>query len=326
MKLKSTLLVMTSALLMGTSLNAMAQQPAAPQPAAQQAAPQPGQPALNAPTPAPEKAVDPSHVMAVIDGKDITAGQLDEMAADIDPNLARLPDGQRRLTVLKIYVDMKAFSDAAVTAGVDKTPTYTQRMAVMRDNVLQQLYFKTQVVDKISDADVKVRYDKEIAALPKEEEVHARHILVKTKAEAEAIIKQLDKGANFEALAKKDSTDGSAAVGGDLGYFSHGQMVKPFEDATFALKVGSYTEKPVESPFGWHVIKLEDRRQKQPPAFDDVKDAIRGMIARDRYKDIISELRAKENIKYPDAEVERLMKDAGDGAAMPGEDQQEDGE
>ncbi|WP_375705499.1 peptidylprolyl isomerase, partial [Bartonella sp. AA86SXKL] len=106
---------------------------------------------------------------------------------------------------------------------------------------------KQTVVDQISDADLETLYKKEVAALPKEDEVKARHILVKTKKEAEAIIKRLNKGESFEEIAKKNSTDGSAAVGGDLGYFSHGQMVKPFEDAAFGLKVGEYTKKPVES-------------------------------------------------------------------------------
>lgn len=309
MKFKSTMLFLTSALLVSTSLGALAQDAA-----------QPKLPDLNGAAAAPAKPVDPSHVMAVVDGKEITAGQLDSMANDIDPGLARLPDQQRRLTVLKIYVDMKALSDAAVKDGLDKTPEYEKRMAVMRENVLQQIYFKDKIVDKISDADIKARYDKEIAALPKEQEVHARHILVKTKEEAEAIIKRLEKGEKFEDIAKKDSTDGSAAMGGDLGYFSHGQMVKPFEDAAFSLKVGEYTKTPVESPFGWHIIKVEDRREKQPPALDDVKDALRSMIARDRYREVIESLRAKMDIKYPDEDVAKMMQMPDeDESALPGE-------
>ncbi|MHC5306562.1 peptidylprolyl isomerase [Bartonella sp. LJL80] len=309
MKFKSTMLFLTSALLVSTSLGALAQDAA-----------QPKLPDLNGAAAAPAKPVDPSHVMAVVDGKEITAGQLDSMANDIDPGLARLPDQQRRLTVLKIYVDMKALSDAAVKDGLDKTPEYEKRMAVMRENVLQQIYFKDKIVDKISDADIKARYDKEIAALPKEQEVHARHILVKTKEEAEAIIKRLEKGEKFEDIAKKDSTDGSAAMGGDLGYFSHGQMVKPFEDAAFSLKVGEYTKTPVESPFGWHIIKVEDRREKQPPALDDVKDALRSMIARDRYREVIESLRAKMDIKYPDEDIAKMMQMPDeDESALPGE-------
>ncbi len=334
MKLKSSVLLLSSALLVSTSLTSLAEEAAKPTTPAANTTQQTEQPKLPDPNGAPAaaakpaeeaKPVDPSHVMAVVDGKDITAGDLDAMANDIDPGLARLPDQQRRLTVLRIYVDMKAFSDAAVKDGLEKTPEYEKRMAVMRENVLQQLYFKQSIVDKITDADIKARYDKEIANLPKEQEVHARHILVKTKEEAEAIIKRLEKGEKFEDIAKKSSTDGSAATGGDLGYFSRGQMVKPFEDAAFSLKVGEYTKKPVESPFGWHIIKVEDRREKQPPALDDVKEALRNLIARDRYREVISNLRGKMDVKYPDESVAKLMQksEEADGS-LPGESNQED--
>ncbi|WP_295897449.1 peptidylprolyl isomerase [uncultured Bartonella sp.] len=327
MKSISTTLFLSSALLLSTSLTSMAQDAAKPD-AAQQNVSEPAQPKLpDLSNAGNAKPVDPSHVMAVVDGKDITAGELDSMANDIDPGLARLPDQQRRITVLKIYIDMKTLSDAALKEGLDKTPDFEKRMAIMRENVLQQLYFKNSIVDKITDADIKARYDKEIAGLPKGQEVHARHILVKTKKEAEDLIKRLQKGEKFEEIAKQKSTDGSAATGGDLGYFSRGQMVKPFEDAAFSLKVGEYTKTPVESPFGWHIIKVEDRREKQPPALDDVKDSIRNMIARERYSAAIGDLRSKMDIKYPDADVEKAMQASDNKGADSSDDQsQEDDE
>ncbi|WP_273720019.1 MULTISPECIES: peptidylprolyl isomerase [unclassified Bartonella] len=269
---------------------------------------------------ASEKAVPSSHVMAVIDGKDITAGQLDDLALEINPSLVRFPDEQRRIMVLKAYLDMQALAKAARDKGIDKSEAYDKRMAVMRDNVLQQLYFKQTIVDQISDTDLETLYKKEIAALPKEDEVKARHILVKTKKEAEAIVKRLNKGENFEEIAKKTSTDGSAAVGGDLGYFSHGQMVKPFEDAAFGLKVGEYTKNPVESPFGWHVIKVEDRRLKQSPAFDDVKEMLRTQLIRERYQKLIVDLRNKMDVQYPDPNVTKLMQSINqNGTVLPDE-------
>ncbi|WP_332065867.1 peptidylprolyl isomerase [Bartonella sp. CB189] len=254
------------------------------------------------------KTVSPSHVMAVIDGKNITAGQLDELALEINPNLASIPEEQRRITVLKAYIDMQVLTKEAISKGIDKTEAYSKRMAIMRDNVLQQLYFKQMVVDKILDTDLIALYDKEVAALPKEDEIKARHIVVGTKKEAENIIKQLNKGKNFEEIAKKSSIDGSASVGGDLDYFSHGQMVKPFEDAAFSLKVGEYTKHPVETPFGWHIIKVEDRRLKQPPVFDDVKEMLRTQLIKERYQKLITDLRSKMDVKYPDAHVAELMK------------------
>ncbi|KEG19882.1 peptidylprolyl isomerase [Bartonella bacilliformis] len=308
MQFKFTTFFLTSALLMGTSLWAIAQDHV-----------KVAQNDLNSLEESSEKPVDPSHVMATIDGKNITAGQLDELALEINPNLVRIPDEQRRITVLRAYLDMQVLAKAAIQENIHKTEAYDKRMAVMRDNILQQLYFKQMVVDKITDGDLKILYDKEVAALPKEDEVKARHILVKTKKEAEAIIKRLKKGENFENIAKKDSTDGSAAVGGDLGYFSYGQMVKPFEDAAFSLKVGEYTKNPVESPFGWHIIKVEDRRLKQPPEFDDSKEVLRAQIIKDRYQKLIADLRSKIDVKYPDSRVAELMQSFNEnGESLPG--------
>ncbi|EJF88181.1 peptidylprolyl isomerase [Bartonella melophagi] len=316
MKFKLTTLFVTSTLLVSTSLSVVAQDHV-------KSAPND----LNTLDKASAKPIAPSHVMAIINGKSITAGELDELALEINPNLARLSDEQRRITVLKAYLDMQALAKAAIERGIDKTEVYDKRMAIMRDNVLQRLYFKQMVVDKIQDADLQALYDKEVAALPKEDEVKARHILVKTKEAAEAIVKRLKKGESFEEIAKKDSTDGSASVGGDLGYFSYGQMVKPFEDAAFSLKVGEYTKKPVESPFGWHIIKVEDRRPKQPPAFDDVKEVLRTQIMKDRYHALITDLRNKVDVKYPDSNIAKLMQSLNENnAALPGETSNEEEE
>jgi peptidyl-prolyl cis-trans isomerase C len=137
--------------------------------------------------------------------------------------------------------------------------------------------------------------------------VHARHILVKTKEEAEAIIKQLDGGADFQKLANEHTNDPSGKTnGGDLGWFGPGQMVPEFDKAAFALDVGKYTKEPVQTQFGWHVIKLEDKRAKQPPAFDDVKDQAKQAVIRDKYFAMVKELRAAAKVEIPD---EKLKKD-----------------
>ncbi|MDD9332892.1 MAG: peptidylprolyl isomerase, partial [Bartonella sp.] len=99
------------------------------------------------------------------------------------------------------------------------------------------------------------------------------------------------------------------------GYFSRGQMVKPFEEAAFNLKVGEYTKKPVESPFGWHVIKIEDRRLKQPPIFDDVKDVLRTQLIREHYQTLITDLRSKINIEYPDSNIAKHMQSLNENEA-----------
>jgi len=255
---------------------------------------------------------DPNKVLATINGDKITSKDVDQISADLDPQFARLPDEQRRLAALAAIIDIKALAAKAEAEKLDATPEFKARMQFLKDRALHNDFFKQQVVDKITDADVRARYDKEMAAMPPQNEVRARHILVKTKEEAEAIIKQLDGGASFEDVAKAKSTDGSAAQGGDLGYFSAGQMVPEFEKAAMALDVGKYTKEPVQTQFGFHVIKLEDKRVQQPPAFDQVKDQVKSILIRERYVELVKKERADLKIQYADPETEKAMKAATD--------------
>lgn len=141
----------------------------------------------------------------------------------------------------------------------------------------------------VSDADIKKEYDEKIADM-NGSEYRARHILVKTEAEAQGIIAKLGKGAKFEDLAKKLSIDpGSKDKGGELGWFSPQQLVPEFSAAVEALKDGQTTDKPVQSQFGWHVIQREEVRRQQPPEFDQVKDQIRNMIQTRRFQQQIEE-------------------------------------
>ena len=255
---------------------------------------------------------DPNKVLATINGDKITSKDVDQISAALDPQFARLPDEQRRLAALAAIIDIKALAAKAEAEKLDATPEFKARMQFLKDRALHNDFFKQQVVDKITDADVRARYDKDMAAMPPQNEVRARHILVKTKEEAEAIIKQLDGGASFEDVAKAKSTDGSAAQGGDLGYFSAGQMVPEFEKAAMALDVGKYTKEPVQTQFGFHVIKLEDKRVQQPPAFDQVKDQVKSILIRERYVELVKKERADLKIQYTDPETEKAMKAATD--------------
>lgn len=264
---------------------------------------------------------DPKHVVAIINNKKVTVEDINSLAKTLELSLGHVPEEKRYAAMIGLYTEMQILATAAEKQGYEKGSDFQKQMELARSNVLQKIYFQKQVLDKISDADLKARYNKEIASLPKEEEVRARHILVKTKAEAKAIIDRLNKGEKFEDLAKKLSKDGSASVGGDLGYFVRGQMVKPFEAVAFTLKPGQYTKKPVETPFGWHVIKIEDKRLKQPPSFEDLKDVIRNLIARDKSAAIMKDLYSKYPISYPDAEISKMMKEQKEKqeGKLPGE-------
>src|SRR5205823_3367368 len=153
--------------------------------------------------------------------------------------------------------------------GLDKTPEFQRRIEFLRDRMLYATLVDTEIAGKISEEEMRARYNQEVAATSPINEVKARHILVKTKQEALDIVKQLDGGADFEKLANEKTNDPSGKTsGGDLGWFGPGQMVPEFEKAAFALNAGEYTKEPVETQFGWHIIKVEDKRLKQPPAFE----------------------------------------------------------
>ncbi|MBZ9603886.1 MULTISPECIES: peptidylprolyl isomerase [Phyllobacterium] len=298
-QLRKTLSLMTvAALLTGISSVAMAQEAGKTEPAKPDAAQ------------ADTAKADPDKVLATINGSKITNKDVDQISADLDPQFAKLPDDQRRLAALAAIIDIKSLAAKAEAEKLDQTPEFQARLEFLKDRALHNDYFKQQVVDKITDADIRARYDKEIAAMPPQNEVRARHILVKTKEEAEAIIKQLDGGAKFEDVAKEKSTDGSAAQGGDLGYFGPGQMVPEFDKAANALEVGQYTKEPVQTQFGFHVIKLEDKRTQQPPAFDQVKDQVKSILIREKYMELVKKDRGDLKIEYTDPATEAAIKAA----------------
>jgi peptidyl-prolyl cis-trans isomerase C len=255
-----------------------------------------------APTTAPAAPVDPNAVVATANGKPITEADLTLAENDLDPQFSRLPPEQRRAAALSAVIEIRLLSDKAAADGIDKQPDFQRRMEFLKQRALHSALVESEVAAKVTDAEIQARYDTEMANTPPVNEVHARHILVKTKEEADAIIKQLDGGAKFEDLANQHTTDPSGkTTGGDLGYFAAGQMVPEFEKAAFALEPGSYTKQPVQSQFGFHVIKVEDKRAQQPPAFDQVKEQFRSLVLRDKYFAMVKSLRdaAKVDITDP---------------------------
>jgi peptidyl-prolyl cis-trans isomerase C len=255
-----------------------------------------------------DDAKDP--VVATINGVDVTKSDLDLAETNIDPQLAQLPPEQKQLAALTAIIDTKLIAAKARTEKLDETPDFKARLAYIVDRELHNAYFKKHIVDVVTDADVKARYDVEVAKMPKQQEVHARHILVKTEDEAKAIIKALDEGKDFQELAKEKSTDPNKSDGGDLGYFHKGQMVPEFEAVAFAMKKGEVSKVPVKTQFGWHVIKIEDIRTAAPPAFDQVKDQVRQVIMRDKYMESLKSSKQEAKIAIKDPALSKLYDEA----------------
>ncbi len=241
-------------------------------------------------------------VVATVDGDPITEADLQLALTDLGEQFSRLPADQRRAAALAALIEIRLFANKAEAAGIDKRPDFERRMELLKLRALHSAVVEEDVAAKITDAEMRTRYDAEMAKAPKVEEVHARHILVKTKEEAEKIIKELDAGGDFQKLANEHTSDPSGkTTGGDLGFFAAGQMVPEFEKAAFALPVGSYTKEPVQSQFGWHIIKVEEKRQQPPPPFDQVKDQFRSVVLRDKYFALVKSLRDGAKVDISDA-------------------------
>lgn len=246
-------------------------------------------------------------VVATVNGTPITESDLQRAEGELDPRFARLSQDKRRAAALSAMIEIRLLADKAEEEGLDKTEEFGKRMEFLRERALHSAFIEQDVAGTITDKQVRARYDKRIADTPPANEIRARHILVDTKKEAEEIIGALDAGGDFAEIAKEKSKDGSAEKGGDLGYFAPGQMVGPFEKAAFGLDVGEYTEKPVKTRFGWHVIKVEDKRAQQPPSFEEVKDRIRAAMIREKYLAEVARIRAAASVDVTDETLRNTL-------------------
>jgi len=259
-------------------------------------------------------AADPDAVVATINGEPITEGDLALAISDLGQQFAQLPPEQRRAAALSAMIEIRVLAMKAEKDGLDKDKEFQRRMTFLKNRALHAAIVQSDVDGKITEEEIRARYDQEVANTPPVNEVHARHILVKTKDEALAVVKRLDAGEKFEDLANELTTDPSGKTsGGDLGYFGPGQMVPEFEKAAFALEVGAYTKEPVETQFGFHIIKVEDKRTKQPPAYDQVKNQVRQLLVREKYFGMVKEVRAGATIDIPDPELKKAVETIDSG-------------
>jgi peptidyl-prolyl cis-trans isomerase C len=263
---------------------------------------------------APAEAVDPAKVVATIDGQAVTEGELALALSSVDQQYAQLAPEQRRAAAFMAVMEIKLLVAKAVADGLDKDPEVEQRLAFLHDRALHGEVIEKNVADSITEADIRARYDKTVSETPPVNEVKARHILVKTEEEAREIIKQLDEGADFEKLANEKTLDPSGKTsGGDLGYFTASQMVPEFSEAAMALDIGAYSKEPVKTDFGWHIIKLEDKRAQQPPAYEQVKSRMNELLLREKYFALVNDLRAAAKVEIADEELKKAI-DAIDAA------------
>lgn len=262
--------------------------------------------------PLPAAADDP--VVARVNGVDIKQSDLDFAASEVGARLGNYTPQDRKKVLLQYVIENELMAAAGQTDALDKTDSFPGRVKYHERRALRDAFFDVKIHDAVSEADAKKIYDEKISQLKPEQEVHARHILVATEAEAKEVAERLKKGEDFAAIAKEKSKD-TSAEGGDLGFFARGQMLKPFEDAAFALEVGQISE-PVQTQFGWHIIKVEEKRDQPLPTFDQVKEAIIAQLVQQKAQQVVTGLRDAAKIEVIDPDIKKAM----DDAAAKGED------
>jgi len=220
-------------------------------------------------------------VVAVVNGKTLKRSDVIASAQTL-PAQYRTQIDQLFPQLVDRLIDITLMVDEGRKQGLQNDPEVKTIVAQYEDEAVRQVLLKRFLAGKVTDDELKKRYEAEVTKVPPTEELRASHILVKTEAEAKDIIKQLQGGADFAKLANDKSTDtGSGAAGGDLGYFAEGDMVPEFYTAAAKLKKGEYSKDPVKSQYGWHIILLTDRRTKEPPKFEEVKDQIKDQITQE---------------------------------------------
>jgi peptidyl-prolyl cis-trans isomerase C len=252
--------------------------------------------------PAVAQAADP--VIAKVDGAEVRESDFALAEEDLGSNIPQQLNGDaRRDFILSYLTDIILVAKAAEGKKVADTADFKTKLNFIRSKLLMETILQSEGKTAVTEQAMKKVYEDAVKQMGGDEEVRARHILVPTEAEAKAIIAQIMKGESFEKLAKEKSKDpGAAAQGGDLGYFTKDQMVPEFAEMAFKLPKGTISD-PVKTQFGWHIIRVEDKRSKAPPPFEQVKDQVETFVQRKAQADYVTKLREA-------AKVERLDKPA----------------
>jgi peptidyl-prolyl cis-trans isomerase C len=238
----------------------------------------------------------PVERVATVNGKVISKSEFDLYLANVARQAGREVPADQRAQMLDQFIGMHLAADEAEKTGVTKDAEVQAQVANARLNVVVEAALKKYLEQHpVGDEELKPEYDAQVAAMPRE--YHTRHILVDDKAVAEQITRDIKGGADFAKVAAKRSKDPSGKDGGDLGWLQQEGMVKPFFDAVSAMQPGQLTEQPVQSEFGWHVIKLEETRAPAAPAFEEVKDRVKVLVQRKKLQAHLDELRKAAKIE-----------------------------
>jgi peptidyl-prolyl cis-trans isomerase C len=243
-------------------------------------------------------AQDASKVVARVNGVDIKEGDLTIAEEEIGAQMPAMPPEAKRDYLVSYVTDIILVAKAAEGKQVAEGDDFKRRLAYLRNKLLMETLLQSEAKSAVTDSAMQQVYQDASKQVAGEKEVRARHILVASEDEAKTVVAELNKGTDFAELARQRSKDSSAAQGGDLDYFTKDQMVPEFAEMAFKLEKGQ-TSEPVKTQFGWHVIRVEDKRDRQMPPFEKVKDQIETYLVRKSQAELITKLR-------DGAKIERL--------------------
>ena len=247
--------------------------------------------------------------VATVNGYEIKTSEVRMAFDDVISQLPNMPAKMRFPFVVEFLIERHLIAQVAAKEGTADSDDYKRRLAAYQAKALRDSYLATKISPSITDDEIKAAYDKETAKVTQTERIRARHILVATEKEATDIEAKLKGGAKFEDLAKQYSLDGSKDYGGDLGYFTAPEMVAEFSKAAFSLKQGEISA-PVKTEYGWHVIRLDDRKMGAAQPYDQVKSAIRNVLVRNKVQSILAGLQGTAKVEILDADLKKAQTDA----------------
>jgi peptidyl-prolyl cis-trans isomerase C len=236
-------------------------------------------------------------VVAKVNGTEIRQSDLAAAEEDIGQNLPPMAPEAKRDYLITYVTDMVILAKAAEARKIGDSADFKRKLDIARNKLLMEGLLTAEAKTAVTEEAMKNVYAEATKQMGEEKEVHARHILVEKEDEAKAILADLKKGGDFVAIAKEKSKDpGSKETGGDLGYFTKDQMVPEFAEAAFKLDKGQLSD-PIKTQFGWHVLKVEDKRNRPVPEFEKVKDQVETFVVRRAQADLVTKLRAEAKVE-----------------------------
>jgi peptidyl-prolyl cis-trans isomerase C len=246
-------------------------------------------------------------VIATVNGRSITESDMRLAEIDLAADLSSIAPENRRRVLFEYLIENQLLSEAAEQARLDQDAEVEAHLRYVRRRVLRDHFYDSRIATAVSESEARTLYQREVARVKPDEEIRARHILVETEQEARQMRSRIQGGASFAAVAQEVSRDpGTAASGGDLGYFTRGQLDDRFEEAVAKLQRGVLSD-PIQTQFGWHLVLVEDKRVRPLPSFDELKGSIIALLVQRKALEQVADLRAKAKLELKDPRLGSMM-------------------